>query len=200
MSLQTELSTLTAYMPEGWAWSGKNVAGSVSNSLSLGFAAECLRVATSIAEFRTETIPDLTTHYISEWESALGIPGDCFDAMGDDDTRRRDILAKLAALGVQSAAEWVALALDPFGVTVTVQSGIDTAVVFSGGNDEARNTVVVDFFGQDSESFTYTFENIDIPAGWPTTGLRFVGAQVFVIECLFTKLKQANNNILFRFF
>ncbi len=185
---QTE--SLANYFPPGRAFAAKNIPGSVTRLLLEGLAGELVRACGLVDELRTELIPDETTLFIDEWESALGIPDDCFDNQGSDTIRRRNILAKLVSLGVQTAEDFCDLA-EFFGLTCTIKGGSTHGVfpfvfpmVLFPNSTEARHTILIDLGGL-VESFTYTFP------------LTFGSGDIALVKCLFDKLKPANCDILF---
>jgi len=191
LTKQQQAQTLANYMPSGKAFAAKNIIGSVIRKLLLGFAVEIMRIDTWIALFRTDTVPDQTKNFIPEWESALGIPDSCFKGTGTDTARRLAIEIKLAGQGVQTAQDFVDLALK-FGISITAESGslhgIHGALptkVYAGGDVEARNTLVIRPTEVIGESFPYTF---------PIT---FGTSELAILNCLFAKLKPANVNLVF---
>jgi uncharacterized protein YmfQ (DUF2313 family) len=187
---QTEI--LANYLPEGRAFGGKRVADSVSRLLLEGIAQEMLRSTDLVTEFRDEILPDETTLFIEEWESAVGIPDDCFlTTSGTIAERRRNILAKLVSLGVQTAADFVALAA-LFGITATVKGGsvhgvfpYEFPIIFFPDARTAFHTIVVDLAEPPLNVFPYTF---------PIT---FQSQELALVECLFRKVKPAHVDILF---
>ena len=152
-----------------------------------GLAPEFVRLATSIREARV-TIPhiDNNSDFIDEWEAAMAIPDDCFPGTGTLEERWAHVLAKFASMNVQTSADFVVLAA-VFGFTVTVEGGIGS-VLYPGsfGSDkEARNTIVITFDVVEPNSFPYTF---------PIT---FQQNQTKIMECMFEKLRPANNQLEF---
>ena len=95
--------SMAAYLPGGELFSAATIPGTNFNGLLLGISGELLRSENFLFLYNSEFIPDETTVFIEEWESALGIPDDCFSGTGTNDERRLDILTKLAALGVQTS-------------------------------------------------------------------------------------------------
>lgn len=190
LTKQQQAQTLANYMPSGKAFAAKNIVGSVLRKLLLGFATEILRVDTWIALFRTDTVPDQTKNFISEWESALGIPDSCFKGTGTDTARRLAIEIKLAGQGVQTAQDFVDLA-DKFGISITAESGslhyIHGALPFKDYPDEktARNTLVIKPTEAIGAAFPYTFPIV------------FGTSELATLECLFRKLKPANVDLVF---
>ena len=98
--------------------------------------------------------------------------------------RRRDIVVKLASLGVQTILEFEALAA-LFSVSVTILAGNDPAVspAITPIRD-ARFTLVVDFISL--EVFPYTFP------------ILFGSVEISILQCLFERLVPANTQVLFQ--
>lgn len=185
-------NSLADYLPGGCLFASAHVQNSNFRKLLLGMSGELFRSNGLLKEYSEQIIPDQTVKFIEEWESALGIPDDCFSGTGTLTERRRDILTKLAALGIQTAQDFVDLAAT-FGVTVTVNSGVDEItfplvfpVVMFTTVKEARFTIVVRFTVQAANRFPLVF---------PIT---FGSGEIAILECLFTRLKPANCNIIFQ--
>lgn len=174
--------SLAAYVPGGPLFTAKGVDGTVFRRLLRGLAGEFFRVNGLIKEYAEQIIPDKTTKFVTEWERVVGIPDDCFKGGGTIDERRRDVLVKLASLGVQTIADFEAIALI-FGVVAQVVPGSESGIAFASKKIE-RFTIVISI--TQPESFPYTFP---ITFGDETTVL---------LECLFEKLKPANCQVLFQ--
>jgi uncharacterized protein YmfQ (DUF2313 family) len=192
-TLDQETQILASFLPPGRAWGAKHIEGSVLRSLLKGFAWSMLRVHNLVHRFRDQIIPDNTTDFIAEWEAVLGIPDACFSTNPESlslATRRKNVLTKIAALGIQTEADFVALAL-VFGKTVTVKSGIEhdnvvgygtalPVVLFASAQD-ARMTIVVtvaDYSATRFDDYQFSFQFGDDDAA--------------IMECLFQHLKPAN--------
>jgi uncharacterized protein YmfQ (DUF2313 family) len=187
--IESYTDSLAAYLPGGELFISKSIQDSNFRKLLRGLAWELFRANGYLREY--DILPDETEKFLSEWESTLGIPDDCFSGTGDLNERRRDILVKLAALGVQTAEDFVELAAI-FGVTVEVVCGALNGnftytfpMRFYNSAIEARFTIVVRFVVQESNRFTLTFP---FPFGDSSIG---------ILECLFRKIKPANCDIIF---
>lgn len=177
-------TALASYLPSGPLWAAKNIKGTKFRQLLRGHACELVNAEGYLKELQDDFIPDTTVKFIEEWEDTLGIPDDCFLATGDTDERRRDILIKLASLGVQTAAQFVALAAQ-FGIDVTVESGKAADLPFGASDKEQRFTIVVTFTVEAANQFPFDFPIV------------FGDDTIAIVECLFSKLKPANCNVLF---
>lgn len=184
--------SLADYLPGGLLFASRSVQNSNFRKLLRGMSGELFRANGLLKEYCEQIIPDETVKFISEWESALGIPDDCFSGTGTLDERRRDVLTKLAALGVQTQQDFIDLAAT-FGVTITINAGIREIIfpltfpiVMFTTEKEARFTIVVRFTVQAANKFPLVF---------PIT---FGSGEIAILECLFAKLKPANCDIIFQ--
>ena len=183
--------SLADYMPGGQLFESKSIQDSNFRKLLLGMAGELFSANGLLMDYNGNIIPDQTEKFLDEWESALGIPDDCFSGTGTSEERRRDILAKLAALGVQTASDFESLAL-LFGVVAVVGAGLDEItfpVIFPipmfTTETDARFTITVRFVGVAVSVFPFTFP------------ILFGTPEQAIVECLFETLKPANCNLLF---
>lgn len=193
-TLEEQTQMLANYMPGGKLFAAKNVNDSNFRKLLRGLAGELFTADGYLKTYSDEIKPDATVLFIDEWESAVGIPDDCFKGTGDIDERRRDVLVKLASLGIQTADDFVAVAL-LFGVTVTVESGVTGntpsifpmtfPIVLGGDIQDLRFIIIVRFTAPDSSRFPLIF---------PIT---FGTSEIAILECLFAKLKPANCALIF---
>lgn len=182
---------LADYLPNDDLWAAKKISGTKLRQLLLGLA-----ILPQQAEDKLETVweeldPSTTTIFINEWESAVGIPDDCFPGTGSIEDRRTHVVIKLSA-AVQTAGDFEALAL-LLGLVVTVKSGITEStfpftfpILFFGSEKEARFTMVVEFTDLLSGVFPYTFPMI------------FPDDRIETIRCIFNRLKPANTQIIFK--
>lgn len=191
-SLEEYTDSLARYLPGGELFASRSIQNSNFRGLLRGLATEIFRANGYLREYAQQVIPDETEKFLDEWESALGIPDACFSGGGTIAERRRDVLIKLASLGVQTTEDFEALAT-MFGLTVTVRPAreftvfpLEFPVLLFDTIKEAMFTIVVDFPVTASNQFTLTFP---IVFGDETIG---------VLECLFRRLKPANCDIIFR--
>ncbi len=181
-SLEEYTDSLAAYVPGGRLFAAKGIEGTTFRKLLRGLAGELFRVNGLIKEYAEQIIPDKTVKFVTEWERSLGIPDDCFKGSGTIDERRRDVLVKLASLGVQTIADFEAIALI-FGVVVQVVPGSASGIIFASKKIE-RFTIVI---------------NITLPEAFPYTfPITFGDDTTVLLECLFKKLKPANCQVLFQ--
>ena len=204
--LEQYTDSLSDYLPGGRLFGSRAVNGSNFRKLLRGMAGELFRSNGLLKEYSEQIIPDQTVKFIEEWESTLGIPDSCFTGAGTIDVRRRDVLAKLAASGVQTVQDFIDLAAF-FGISVTIVP-IPSALTFpftfplvlsgpSGqtfpftfplvlsGLSKRRFTIFIEFTVEDASRFTFIFPFI------------FGGENIAILECLFNKLRPANCSVVF---
>jgi len=189
--LRRQTEALAGYLPGGRAFAAKRIDGTTTRALLEGLAGELLRVDGALEEFRREILPDQTVLLLEEWESAVGIPDHCFTGAGTVETRRRDVLAKLVSLGVQTARDFADLA-ELFGVTAFIIPGSEHGVfpytfplVFFPNARAAFHTIIVDMPDDPDNAFPYTFP------------LTFGNTDQALVQCLFNHLKPAHVDILY---
>ena len=192
-SISKHADSLADYLPSGRLFESARITDTNFRNLLFGLASELFNAEGYLKTISNEYDINTTTLLIEEWEGALGIPDTCFAADGSIEDRRRDILIKLASLGVQTSEDFEELG-NIFDVSVTVNAGIDFSSVFPmifpfiffNSASDARFTIIVDFTVEPASRFTLTF---------PFT---FGSAGINTLECLFNKLKPANCDIIFR--
>lgn len=189
-SLAKHVRSLAAYLSNGKLFEAKNILGSNLNQLLRGLSGELRTAEDYLVTLEAEYFPDETVLFLDEWEGALGIPDGCFDGAGTADERRENILIKLAALGIQSAQDFIDLALR-FGKVVDVfplseEAFPPYAVPFTPIQlHEARFVIVV--------------TGVDLVTGVPPYDVPFdLTEGESLMECLFKKLKPENCDLIFR--
>lgn len=187
---QQQAQTIANYLPGGKAFAAKNIITSNIRKLLLGFSVEFVTIDELIALFRRDTVPDTTENFIDEWEAALGIPDSCLSGTGTSIQRRLEFLIKLAGYGLQTAQDFIDLALK-FGIVINAEGGANRGIygkepeIVFGSDKEARFTLVIAPVENIGEKFTYTF---------PIT---FGTQDLSTLECLFEKLKPANVQLMY---
>ncbi len=187
-----QADSLADYLPGGRLFQSARTNGSNLRKLLNGLGNELFTAEGYLRTISNEYDINTTTLFIEEWEAALGIPDDCFTGTGTIQDRRRDVLVKLASLGVQTEQDFIGLAA-LFGIVVTIEQGANVACIFPfvfpciffSSGKEARFTIIVQFTVDASNQFPLTFP---IPFG---------DATIAIVECLFSKLKPANCAIQF---
>jgi len=187
--IEDQTDALADYMPNGRLFEAKKINNSNYRQLLRGIGGELFTSEGYLISLNDEYLPDQTVLFIEEWEKALGIPDDCLSIAESNDERRKNILIKLAALGVQTVEDFENLS-DIFGVDVIVKAGFDVETEFPGiffdSISDSRFTIVVDFIVEAASRFPLTFPFV------------FGDGEIAILECLFSKLKPGNCNVLFR--
>ena len=142
-TLKQHAQMLANYLPGGKIFKAKSRATSNLYKLLVGMASEIFTADNYVTDFNNEIIPDKTQLFIDEWEKALAIPDECLPGTGTIDERREHILAKLAALGVQTEQDFIDLAAT-FGLGITVTNGADD-VFPSSPTLEDMFTIIITF-------------------------------------------------------
>ena len=160
--------------------------------LFLGLAAELNRLDQKINEICSEHEVANTTLLIEEWESAVGIPDDCFFIKGKSlQERINQVIIKLSA-SVQTAKDFVDI-LTLFGITATVEAGsvygrfpMKFPIIL--GDDRTIGHIIV-----------ITIQGTPIGEGFPYTfPITFGEASLDVVKCFLDKIKPANVEIQYR--
>ena len=190
--LETHVKSLVDYLPNGKLFESKNIKDSNFNQLLRGLAGELFTAQGYLCTLEKEYFPDETNLFLSEWEQALGIPDDCFSGAGTNDERRRDILVKLASLGIQTADDFVELG-KLFGVDITITPGVEAAsftlsfpLLFFSSPTDSRYTIIINFPLPTGGFFIYNFPIV------------FGDETQSILRCLFSKLRPSNCQVIFR--
>lgn len=120
LSATDYLRQLQALLPPGPAWQKDEDAQ--STKMLAGLAAEMARVDARAVQLLEEGDPRTTAELFADWERVAGLPDSCAIAFGGDQTaaqRRIALVGRIAALGGQSPAYFIALAAS-MGYTVTI--------------------------------------------------------------------------------
>jgi len=201
LSEDEHAAALAAQLPSGRAWMPKLRRGSNLYSLLRGLAPTFREMDRYLERFVDQQYPPETVDYLDEWEEALGLPDDCLPDAVDTATRQRNILIKLVLIaGVQTEQDFVDLAA-LFGLTITVNSGIEHVSVAQGGYElyGPALTIPGDFADVDEARMTMVVVET-LPAAvtfpWEFPLLFSSNAQTS-LRCLIEKLKPANVNLVF---
>ena len=190
LTLEEHTQRLADYLPGGKLFQKKGDAASNLHKLIKGLAFELFTADGYLADYQNDIAPSVTEFFIEEWESALGIPDSCFHGAGTLIERRRDVVLKLASLGLQTADDFVALGA-VLGLTITVTSAVPYSIfpmtfpILLYSATEARFVVVVTFTTSPAGVFPLTFPFV------------FGDAAVPLLECLFRRLIPANCDLNF---
>ncbi len=187
--------TLANYLPNGKLFQAKNIENSVLRKVLGVFALELIRKETFIKATADHYYPFNTIDFLTEWESALSIPDDCFKVDGVSvENRQKQIIAKLAIDNIITLQDFVSMA-NFFDYTITIETGFETdsfpmvfPFILSGTTEEQKFTIIVTFYNISPEpGFSYTF-----PFNFPTQ------SPIDFLKCLIKKLVPANVGVIFK--
>jgi uncharacterized protein YmfQ (DUF2313 family) len=191
---EEQTQSLADYLPNGFLFAGKNISSKKLRKLLFGLAQELYREQQKVVEVEEQYFLPQTTELIEEWESAYGIPSECFTNVVSLSQRINQVLAKIRANGVQTEKDFIDLAKF-MGFDITITHGTDEAIfplpfpwAFTPSGKTARFTFFINF---DKSELKHTF-----PLEFP---FLFTPGATSVIECFFLKLKPANVQLLFRY-
>lgn len=197
-SLEEHTDSVVAYLPGGELFLARNQPESVLRRLFEGLAIQIKQAEDTMNDLTYEYDINCTTNLISEWERALGIPDECFTGTGTLEERRRDVLIKLASLGVSTQKDFVDLAAR-FGFKALVKTSgsaygifpLDFPIAFFQYPQDARFTLYIILDAANvPEVFPFAVTRFPIP---------FYSSVTNIIECLFRKLAPANVDVQFRY-
>lgn len=196
-SVEDFTNAYIAYLPGGDLFDAKNIESSVLRGLFSGLAVEIKRASDDMNMITSDYDIYCTENLLSRWESALGIPDQCFDGTGTLEQRRQQVLIKLASLGVSTAKGFIDLAA-LFGFKILIPSAATYGVfplsfpaAFYQYPQDARFTMLV-IVDADQQPQVFPFDVIKYP-------IPFFSDLSNVIECLFTELAPANVDVQFRY-
>lgn len=185
-SLDEHVQSLAAYLPNGKLFEAKNIQDSNFRQLLRGLSGEIFNAQGYLATLENEYIPSLTTLFIEEWERALGIPDECAPGSGTITERRRDIVVKLASLGVQTAEDFVALAA-LYGIVVTVTPLSDESPTLPVGVSEVEARYI---FVVTGPGLTISVPPYDVP-------FNLFGDET-ILQCLINRQAPSNCAVIYR--
>lgn len=184
---------LQALLPPGPAW--PKDADALLTRLLGGLSMELSRVDGRARQLADEADPRTTSELFSDWERVAGLPDTCVIAFAGDQSvaqRRAALVGRLATLGGQSAAYFIALA-SSLGYAVTVTEFQEHAVTddvehplysapwnFAWQLNAALNTVI------DITVESSVDESI---AAWGNS----------LLECVVKRFAPAHTNVLFSY-
>lgn len=213
LSKEQHTDALAANLPSGRVWRAKHRPDGNLRKLLAGMAPTMRSIDGFLERFVDQVIPPTTEDYLSEWEEALGIPDGCFSVGTTTAARQLAISIKLVVLaGISTEQDFIDLAAI-FGLTITAKSGIDHVSVadggyelatpliaigsFTGGVDEARQTLVITESYPEDTTFPWPFSAAASPPP-PPVGLKFATSGQNSLRCLIRKLAPANINVIFQ--
>jgi uncharacterized protein YmfQ (DUF2313 family) len=189
---EDQANSLAQFLPEGKAFDSKYETAAVLRKLLEGVSDELKRVYDGMNDLSEDYDINSCTELITNWESAVGIPDDCFPGTGDIAERRTHVLIKLAKMNVQTADEFIEV-IELLGFTVTLTPGADIGlfplgfpIEFFKDPQQARFTLVVDLDAN----------NAVFPLPFP---VQFASSVNNIVICVLNVIKPANVELQLRF-
>ncbi len=188
-----QTNSLAHFLPLGKSYDSKNETVAVLRKFLEGLSGELKRVHDGMNDLSEDYDINSSTELITNWESAVGIPDDCFPGTGTIEERRTHVLIKLAKMNVQTAEEFIAV-IELLGFTVSLAPGVDVGVfplpfplfTFFLDSQQARFTLVVDL----------DTNNAVFPLPFP---IEFASSVNTIVTCILNTIKPANVILLLRF-
>lgn len=184
---------LAQYLPNGKLFEAKVVPGTVMYKLLFGLAAEIKRAADTLCELEDQHFPETTDAFITEWETALGIPDDCFPGTGEPTERRLHILLKLIYMQASTVEDFVKIS-QLLGFDIEIIPGVeykgfvfDFPFSFSSAK-EARFTMYVKLLATNQPSVFQT-----------TFPITFTKPANQLLQCIIDKIKPANVLVIYEY-
>jgi len=118
---QEQSNNFAAFFPQGKAFCSINNPSSNFGKFIDALAIELKRVYDDLNNVSEDYDILVTDELLSRWESAVGIPDNCFSATGSKAERRLHVLLKFAKMNVQTAPQMVQLAVALGFTDTTIQ-------------------------------------------------------------------------------
>lgn len=184
-------SSFLSFLFPGKAIEFVNDTSDPTGALINALAKEIVRVLNSMNDLSEDYDILVTSQLLSKWESALGIPDECFPATGTDAERRLHVLLKFAKMNVQTAEQMRQLAV-ALGFT-------DTMVVPL--SDNSLPPYDVPFIPNTTPNSRYVIQVTASGAvtNFPPYDVPFTPSSVneSLLSCIFNIIKPANCKVIF---
>ena len=185
--------SIADYLPNGNIFQAKNTVGSNLRALLLGWAQEMVRDESTITEIARQYDIPQTVDLITEWESAVGIPDDCFTGKESLEERRRNVIIKLG-VALLTEQDYIDLGL-LIGVEVIIRHiqecttfPLPFLMPFCVEAPFERCTMII--------QLPTIVDDCLFPVSFP---MCFSAGPKSLIECLFRKLSPANVVLIFEY-
>ncbi len=190
-SKEQQSNSLASFFPAGSAFESVNLEDSVLENFIEGLSCEIKRVYDDMNDLSEDYDILVTDELLSKWESAVGIPDDCFLGNGDKAERRLHVLLKFAKMNVQTASEFQELA---------VLLGFSDATV-TPLNAAAFPPYDVPFIPISAPDSRYTIvvRGANVVSGVPPYDVPFTPSSnnQSILSCIFDIVKPANVQIIY---
>lgn len=193
-TIDDHADSLANYLPGGELFEAKFLPDKKLRKYLRALAAELDRYHSVLEESATEHEITKTQSLINEWESAMGIPGTCFDNKGTIEERRRNVLIKLIHLHGSTAQDFINLA-QLLGYTILVEPARYHGLL---------ETQFPIYFYDSGKTVMFSVI-ITLPpdqkiAGFPLSfAFPFMLPNNALLQCIFNRMKPANVNVHYLF-
>lgn len=188
---EAQANSLAQFLPLGTVFDSKNETTSVLRKFLEGLSGELKRVYDGMNDLSADYDINNTIELLTRWESAVGIPDDCFLGIGTIEERRTHVLMKLAKMNVQTAQEFV---------TLGIALGFTDVQVFP-LQDVSLPPYSVPFIPSSlpPSRFTILVTGSDIVTDLPPYDVPFTPASEnsSILQCVFEKVRPANVQTIF---
>lgn len=185
---------LAHYFPQGKLWTAKNIKDTIFEKLLLGLAEVLRDTDILIEDLKEQFFPQNTTDFIEEWEATVGIPDSCLKVASNIETRRINVLGKLASLGAVTEEHWINIAT-VMGLEITIEAFSDVAVfpdtfpiLLSGTPEEDIFITLITIAGGDSDVNVFPY----------TLPLTFEEDIATNFKCIINSIKPAHVNVIYQ--
>jgi len=180
---------LNQFLPNGDFWNAKRDNSTNLYKLINALSAEYKRVKDLLYSIVNNRYVDDTELLLEQWEKDLNLPDECLPLADTISERQKNILLKYTAKGVQTKADFLALA-NKLGFSITITS-LSTfayppyAVPFiPNSSPENKFVAIIEGLNLNEASELQPYDVPFTPFGVNTQGL--------ALQCILNKLKPAN--------
>lgn len=188
---EQQTNSLAAFFPLGSVFESVNTEGGVLGDFTEGLSCEIKRVYDDTNNLSEDYDILVTDELLSRWESAVGIPDDCFSGIGTKAERRLHVLLKFANMNVQTASDFEELAVLLGFADVTVIPLQDLAF--------PPYDVAFTPTGAPASRFTMLAKGTNVISDVPPYDVPFTPSanNQSILACIFDKVKPVNVQIIF---
>ena len=192
-SVDQHAQSLANYLPNGKLFAAKNTNATNFRKYLRGLSYELQRFESLLIEVTSEYDPRTTADFISEWESSVGIPDDCFPGTGSLDERRRDVITKFMGMGVSTRQDFIDLA-------AFMGYSIDIEYLPEESFNPPYNVPFTPLIGIPNSRYVWVVIGTNIVLNVPPYNVPFslTSSGVTKLQCFFNELKPAHTLIIFQ--
>lgn len=185
-STEDQANSLALFLPEGKTFDSKAESTSTLRKFLEGLSGELKLVYDGMSDLSQDYNINECTELLTRWESAVGIPDECFKGTGTVEERRTHVLLKLAKMNVQTVEDFVELA-ETLGFT-----GIEITPL----QDVALPPYDVPFTPTSAPGSRYVIlvNGLNVVIGVPPYDVPFTPSSQgsSLLQCVFDKVKPVN--------